>query len=75
VLFFVFVFPMRPSLAACKYCLLSALLVGLICAGMKERSPPEEFMLGSTVAGLALCWFIPVSNAPTQFLLVSSGRH
>src|SRR5229473_2728517 len=58
-----------PSLAALKYCLLSALLVGMILADFEERILPDEFTLGGLLAGLALSWVVPVGDGPTQFLL------
>ena len=54
VLFFVYVLRMGPTPAAAKYCLLGALLVGLLFSDLEERILPDEFTLGGTVIGLAL---------------------
>ena len=62
VLFFVYVLRMGPTPAAAKYCLLGALLVGLLFSDLEERILPDEFTLGGTVAGLALSFFIPVQD-------------
>jgi leader peptidase (prepilin peptidase) / N-methyltransferase len=61
-LFFVYVLRMGPTLAAAKYCLLGALLVGLLFSDLEERILPDEFTLGGTVAGLALSFFVPVQD-------------
>jgi len=72
-LFFTFVLFLGPSLAALKYCLLAALLVGMIFADLEERILPDEFTLGGVLAGLALSWVIPLADGPTQFLLAIAG--
>ncbi len=72
-LFFFFVLMLGPSLAALKYCLLAALLVGMIFADFEERILPDEFTLGGLLAGLALSWVVPVGDGPTQFLLAIMG--
>jgi leader peptidase (prepilin peptidase)/N-methyltransferase len=61
-LFFIYVLRMGPTPAAAKYCLLGALLVGLLFSDLEERILPDEFTLGGTVAGLALSFFIPVQD-------------
>ena len=61
-LFFVYVLRMGPTAAAAKYCLLGALLVGLLFSDLEERILPDEFTLGGTVVGLALAFFVPVQD-------------
>jgi leader peptidase (prepilin peptidase)/N-methyltransferase len=79
-LFFVFVWrlwdrpPGLPSeLAAMKFCLLSALLVGLTFSDLEARILPDEFTLGGAVAGLALAWFVPLKPYIAEVLLWRSG--
>jgi leader peptidase (prepilin peptidase)/N-methyltransferase len=73
VLFFVFVWRLGPSLAAGKFCLLSALLVGLTFSDLEARILPDEFTLGGTAAGLVLAWFLPVNDDIAQTLLWLAG--
>jgi leader peptidase (prepilin peptidase) / N-methyltransferase len=61
-LFFIYVLRMGPTPAAAKYCLLGALLVGLLFADLEERILPDEFTLGGTVLGLALSLVVPVQD-------------
>ena len=61
-LFFSFVAALGPTWPALKYCLLSALLVGMIFADLEELILPDEFTLGGVVAGFALSWVVPVSD-------------
>jgi leader peptidase (prepilin peptidase)/N-methyltransferase len=72
-LFFVFVWRLGPSLAAVKFCLLSALLVGLTFSDLEARILPDEFTLGGTAAGLVLAWFVPVNDGIAQVLLWLAG--
>lgn len=69
VLFFFFVWRLGPSLNALKFCLLSALLVGLTFADLEARILPDEFTLGGMAAGLVLAWFVPVNDDMAQMLL------
>ena len=73
VLFFVFVALLGPGLAAVKFCLLSALLVGLTFADLEARILPDEFTLGGTAAGLALAWFVPIKGDVAGELLWLAG--
>src|SRR5262249_2496066 len=69
VLFFVFVAALGPSLVAFKFCLLSALLVGMVFSDLEERILPDEFTLGGLVAGLALSWGGPIVDVPPEVLV------
>ncbi|MBK9166903.1 MAG: prepilin peptidase [Bryobacterales bacterium] len=48
------------TLAAAKFCLLAALLVGLTFSDLETRILPDELTLGGLAAGLALAWFLPM---------------
>ncbi len=61
-LFFSFVGTLGLTLAALKFCVLSALLVGMIFSDLEERILPDEFTLGGVLLGLALSWVVPVSE-------------
>ncbi|MGC9950948.1 MAG: prepilin peptidase [Bryobacteraceae bacterium] len=69
VLFFVFVWRLGPSLAAVKYCVLSALLVGLTFADLEARILPDEFTLGGIAAGLIFAWFVPLNDMFSMLFL------
>ena len=73
VLFFVFVWRLGPSLAGLKFCLLSALLVGLTFSDLEARILPDEFTLGGLAAGLVLAWFVPLNDEIAQVLLWLAG--
>lgn len=68
VSFFSFVAVLGPTLPAFKFCLLSALLLGMIFADLEELILPDEFTLGGIVAGLALSWVVPVSDGTANIL-------
>ena len=71
--FFSFVAVLGPTLPALKFCLLSALLWGMIFADLEELILPDEFTLGGVVAGLALSWVIPVSDGIANILFSIAG--
>jgi leader peptidase (prepilin peptidase)/N-methyltransferase len=73
VLFFIFVWRLGPSLAAVKFCLLSALLVGLTFSDLEARILPDEFTLGGAAAGLVLAWFLPFKPDTASVLLWLAG--
>ena len=73
VLFFSFVAALGPTLAAFKFCLLAALLVGMLFSDLEQRILPDEFTVGGVVAGLALSWFLPVHDGTAQMLLWFGG--
>lgn len=62
LLFFYYLLRMGPTPAAAKYCLLGALLVGLLFSDLEERILPDEFTLGGALAGLILAWFVKVQD-------------
>ncbi len=73
VLFFVIVWRLGASLAAGKFCLLSALLVGLTFSDLEARILPDEFTLGGLAAGLVIAWFVPVNDDMARMLLWLTG--
>jgi leader peptidase (prepilin peptidase)/N-methyltransferase len=73
VLFFVCVWRLGPDLPALKFCVLSALLVGLTFSDLEARILPDEFTLGGTAAGLVFAWFVPIKNGMVQVLLWPFG--
>lgn len=72
-LFFVFVLLLGPTAAAVKYCVLSALLVGLAFADLEARILPDEFTLGGTAVGLIFAWFAPIKGDIAGELLWLAG--
>jgi leader peptidase (prepilin peptidase) / N-methyltransferase len=74
-LFFVYVWKLGPTLAALKFCLYGAALVGLIFADLEERILPDEFTLGGAAVGLVLACFVPVKDEIAAGLLWLAGAH
>jgi leader peptidase (prepilin peptidase)/N-methyltransferase len=68
-LFFIYVLRMGPTLAAVKYCVLGALLTGLLSSDLEERILPDEFTLGGTLLGLGFAFLIPVQDFAAHMLL------
>ena len=75
VLFFVYFWRLGPGLAAVKFCIYGASLVGLIFTDWEERILPDEFTLGGTAVGLIFAWFVPVRDDFAQGLLWLAGVH
>jgi leader peptidase (prepilin peptidase)/N-methyltransferase len=73
VLFFSFAGALGPTLPALKFCLLSALLLGMIFADLEELILPDEFTLGGIAAGLALSWVVPISDGTANILFSIVG--
>ena len=68
-LFFIYALRMGPTLAAVKYCVLGALLTGLLFSDLEERILPDEFTLGGTLLGLGFAFLIPVQDFAAHMLL------
>ena len=49
------------TLAALKFCLLCALLIGLAFADLEERILPDEFTMGGAAAGVLLSLVVPLT--------------
>jgi leader peptidase (prepilin peptidase)/N-methyltransferase len=73
LIFFSFVAALGPTLAAFKFCLLGALLIGMLFSDLEERILPDEFTLGGVVAGLILSWFVPITDGIAGILLYLAG--
>lgn len=73
LLFVLTVHSLGLTLLAAKYCLLCALLVGLIFADIEQRILPDEFTLGGALAGLVLAWFVPVDDIVAHAILAMAG--
>ena len=67
-MFFSLVAALGPTAVAFKFCLLAALLIGMLFSDLEERILPDEFTIGGIVAGLALSWFLPVRDGTAQML-------
>jgi len=72
VLFVAGVLPGGVSLVALKWCLLAALMLGLMFSDLEERILPDEFTIGGAVAGFVLAAFIPMDYGYARLLLTSS---
>jgi leader peptidase (prepilin peptidase)/N-methyltransferase len=73
-LFFSFVAALGPTLIALKFCLLSALVIGMVFSDLEERILPDEFTIGGIVAGLALSLVIPSQDGSAAFFLSLVGK-
>ncbi len=72
-LFFLYVWRLGPTLAAVKFCIYGALLVGLLFADLEARILPDEMTLGGAAAGLVLAAFVPVRDGIGETLLWLAG--
>jgi leader peptidase (prepilin peptidase)/N-methyltransferase len=68
-LFFLVVLAFGPGFAALKWCLFSALLVGLMFADLEERILPDEMTLGGTLAAILLAVAVPFEAGFAPFFL------
>lgn len=60
------------SLAAVKYAVFSAILIGLIASDFEERILPDEFTLGGLGLGLVFAAFVPLEFGLARVLLPMS---
>ncbi len=74
LVFFSLVGTLGLTPVALKFCLLSALMIGMIFADLEERILPDELTIGGTVAGLILSWWIPVDDITAGFLFIIAGH-
>jgi leader peptidase (prepilin peptidase)/N-methyltransferase len=72
-LFFLYVYGLGLTGEALKYCLFSALMVGLIFSDLEERILPDEFTLGGWLAGLAVAWLVPLESDIVGLVLHLAG--
>ncbi len=68
-LFFALVLMHGPTLVALKWCVFSALLVGLVFSDLEQQILPDELTLGGIVAGLALVAVTPSERSLISLLL------
>lgn len=68
-LFFALVLTQGPTLAALKWCVFSALLIGLIFSDLEQQILPDELTLGGLAAGLALAAAAPSTEGIVSLLL------
>ena len=69
LLWFYWVYMYGATPLAAKFCVLSALIVGLIFSDLEERILPDEMTVGGAVMGLAFAWFVPVIDTPLSQLM------
>jgi leader peptidase (prepilin peptidase)/N-methyltransferase len=50
------------SLAAAKYCIFAALIIGMMFSDLDTLILPDEFTMGGLAIGLVLAWFVPVPD-------------
>ncbi len=67
--FFVAVFSYGPTIEALKWCLFSALLIGLVFSDLEERILPDQFTVGGTIAGILLAAAVPFQFGIVALLL------
>jgi leader peptidase (prepilin peptidase)/N-methyltransferase len=61
------------SIQAIKYCILAAILIGLIFSDLETLLLPDELTLGGIVIGLVFALFVPVPDSVFQLLAILSG--
>ncbi len=72
-LFFLYVDGLGLTGEALKYCLFSALMVGLVFSDIEARILPDEFTLGGWLAGAALAWLVPLEGDIVGLVLKLAG--
>jgi leader peptidase (prepilin peptidase)/N-methyltransferase len=68
ILFVAGVLPGGVSLVALKWCLLAALMLGLMFSDLEERILPDEFTIGGAGAGCLLAAFVPMDYGYARLL-------
>jgi leader peptidase (prepilin peptidase)/N-methyltransferase len=68
-LFFVTVLTHGPTLVALKWCVFTALLIGLIFSDLEQQILPDELTLTGVVAGLVLVMLAPPEEGVVSLLL------
>ena len=61
------------SLAAAKYCIFAALLIGMIFADLDTLILPDEFTIGGFVIGMAFSFAVAVPDNTFTFVLEMAG--
>jgi leader peptidase (prepilin peptidase)/N-methyltransferase len=73
VCFFWFVAQLGPGPAALKYCVFSAMLIGLVFSDLETLLLPDQLTLGGVVLGLAFAPFVAVPDATFRFVANVAG--
>jgi leader peptidase (prepilin peptidase)/N-methyltransferase len=73
LLFAYFVLTMGLSLVALKFCVFSAMLVGLLFSDLEKRLLPDQFTIGGTILGLIFSAFVAIPDHTAQMLLWMVG--
>jgi len=73
VSFAYFVHHLGVSVQAIKYCVLAAILIGLIFSDLETLLLPDELTLGGIVIGLGFALFVPVADSTFQMIASLSG--
>jgi leader peptidase (prepilin peptidase)/N-methyltransferase len=68
-----FVHHLGVSVQATKYCVLAAILIGLIFSDLETLLLPDELTLGGVVIGLGFALFVPVPDSMFQLVATLSG--
>jgi leader peptidase (prepilin peptidase)/N-methyltransferase len=61
------------SVQAIKYCVLAAMLIGLIFSDLETLLLPDELTLGGIVIGLGFAFFVPVPDSMFQLVANLAG--
>jgi leader peptidase (prepilin peptidase)/N-methyltransferase len=61
------------SVQAIKYCILAAILIGLIFSDLETLLLPDELTLGGLITGLVFALFVPVPDSMVQLIAGLSG--
>ena len=72
--FFLYVLRLGPTLPALKYCILAALLIGLLFSDLEERILPDELTLGGAAIGIILSYFVKVQDFAAHLLFLMVGN-
>ena len=68
-----FVHHLGVSVPALKYCVLTAILIGLIFSDLETLLLPDELTLGGAVIGIVFAFFVPVPDSMFELVATLSG--
>lgn len=63
-----------PTLVAVKFCVFTAIIVGLIASDIEERILPDELTLGGVILGFVFAWIAPL-NVSISPLIAPAARN
>lgn len=75
VLFFIVVLVLGPTLAALKFCVYSALIIGLMFTDIEARILPDEFTYGGVALGLLFSLVVPFRETFSAVFLPPHWSH